>query len=62
VGHAIRGTTPWALTIVLAAAGVVGAFIGSNLHIGFKDRVIRVGFVVLLFAAALWMILKAYLI
>ena len=62
VGHVIRGTTPWALTIILAAAGVIGAFIGSNLHIGLKDRVLRVGFVLLLFAAAIWMILKAYLV
>jgi uncharacterized membrane protein YfcA len=62
VGHVVRGTTPWTLTLILAAAGVVGAFIGSNLHIGLKDRVIRVGFVVLLFAAAIWMILKTYLV
>jgi|GEM_PF-616114 len=62
VGHVIRGTTPWALTIILAAAGVIGAFIGSNLHIGLKDKFIKIGFVVLLVAAAIWMILKAYLV
>jgi uncharacterized membrane protein YfcA len=62
VGHMIRGTTPWALATVLAASGVVGAFIGSNLHVGLKDRFIKIGFVVLLFAAAIWMILKAYLV
>lgn len=61
VGHVIRGTTPWALAIILAAAGVVGAFIGSNLHIGLKDRFIKFGFIVLLLAAAIWMIAKTYL-
>jgi len=61
LGHVIRGTTPWTLTLVLGSAAVVGAFIGANLHVELKDKVIKLGFVTLLFAAAVWMIVKTYL-
>jgi len=61
LGHVLHGGTPWALTLILGGAAVVGAFIGANLHVELKDSTIKLGFVLLLFAAAIWMIAKTYL-
>ncbi len=62
LGHAVRGTTPWTLTLILGAAAVCGAFIGANLHIDIPDKYIKAGFITLLIVASVWMMAKIYIL
>lgn len=61
LGHAVRGTTPWTMTIVLGAFAIAGAFIGASQHLDIPEKYIKAGFIALLIIAAVWMVMKIYI-
>ena len=61
IGHALRGGPPWELALIFSCAIVLGALVGSRVHINIPEKYIRTGFVTILIIAAVWMMVKIYL-
>jgi uncharacterized protein len=60
LGHAVRGQTPWALALTLAAVTLCGGLIGSRLHVEIKEKNIKTAFITILIVASIWMLYKIY--
>jgi len=60
IGHLLKGGVDWKLGLILGAAVLIGSQIGSRLHTKVSEKFLKVGFVVILIVAALWMIVKIF--
>jgi uncharacterized membrane protein YfcA len=60
VGHLVTGSFPWEFALVFAGATVMGALLGSRMHVNIPEECIRMGFVAILTLAAVWMAVKIY--
>lgn len=61
VGHLVKGSFPWEFALVFAGATIIGALLGSRMHVNIPEEFIRVGFVTILTLAAVWMVVKIYI-
>jgi hypothetical protein len=61
MGHLVRGGAPWTFALIFAWATVIGALLGSRLHVTISENYIRVGFTAILVIAAVWMVVKIYI-
>ncbi len=59
-GHYLTTAFHWKLALLLAVAALPGAFFGSRQHTSISDRNIKLGFIVILVLAAMWMLYKMF--
>jgi len=62
LGHVAGGGIDWNLCIVFGISIIFGSRIGSHLHAKVNERFLRIGLAVILVIAALWMIVRIYMI
>jgi len=62
LGHAAEGGIEWKLCLIFGISIIFGSQIGSHLHAKVNERFLRIGLAVILIVAALWMILRIYMI
>ncbi len=60
LGHALKGGFDFKLCLILGAMVILGSQIGSRLHTRVNESFLRIGFVIILVAAAVWMIIKIF--
>ena len=60
LGHVMHGGIDWKLVAILGITVIVGSQIGSRFHTKIGDLHLKIGFIVILIAAAGWMILKIF--
>lgn len=61
MGHLVRGSFPWKCALMFAGVTVIGALLGSRMHVSISERYIRIGFTAILVIAAVWMVVKMYI-
>lgn len=59
-GHLIKTPFYWDLGIILGVSAITGAYLGSKQHISLSEKSIKVGFIIILLVAAVWMIIKMF--
>ena len=61
LGHLAKGGIDWHLALILGLMVLIGSQIGSRLHVGIKEKHLRVGLALILLLAAGWMIVKIFI-
>jgi uncharacterized membrane protein YfcA len=62
LGHIARGHyPPWIYILMFAGATIIGALLGSRTHVKIRDEYVKKGFITILIAAAVWMVIKTFL-
>ena len=61
LGHLAKGGINWQLALILGLMTLIGSQIGSRLHIGIKEKHLRIGLSLVEFLAAGWMIAKIFI-
>jgi len=62
LGHVAGGRIEWNLCVVFGISIIFGSQIGSHLHAKVNEKFLRTGLAFILVIAALWMILRIYMI
>jgi len=60
LGHVLKGGFDWKLCLILGLMVLLGSQIGSRIHTRVNENFLRIGFVVILVVASLWMIAKIF--
>ncbi|HHD92372.1 MAG TPA: sulfite exporter TauE/SafE family protein [Candidatus Portnoybacteria bacterium] len=61
LGHFAKAGINWQIALILGTMVLVGSQIGSRLHIGIKEKHLRIGLSLIEFLAAGWMIIKIFI-